>query len=77
MSEKKSISKEDMRPYCRVTDRTWLQGRSLAEVVEEALEGRRNFFTASEKNAHGRNVFGGSEDKKAIAVKVPCPLCHQ
>ena len=34
-----------------VTDRTWLEGRSLAQCVEQALEGGATFIQLREKEA--------------------------
>lgn len=73
MSEKKSISKEDMRLYA-VTDRTWLQGRSLAEVVEEALQGGVTFLQLREKTLTEEMFLQEARIIKEIAAKYHVPF---
>ena len=46
------VKKESLLLYA-VTDRYWLNGRTLASVVEEALEGGATFLQLREKNLDG------------------------
>ena len=43
------FSRESLRLYA-VTDRTWLNGRSLGQVVEEAINGGATLIQLREKN---------------------------
>lgn len=47
-----------------VTDSAWLQGRSLAQVVEEALEGGATLIQIREKNISGAELL-----KLAVEIK--------
>lgn len=73
MNKKKEISKEDMRLYA-VTDRTWLQGRSLAEVVEEALRGGVTFLQLREKTLTEEAFLQEAKVIKEIAAKYHVPF---
>ena len=47
--EMMNVKKEDMLLY-GITDRAWLNGRSLSEVVEESLKGGVTILQIREKN---------------------------
>ena len=49
------FSRESLRLYA-VTDRTWLNGRTLGQVVEEAISGGATLIQLREKNS-GYEVF--------------------
>lgn len=56
------LNKKDLLLYV-VTDRHWLEGRTLASVVEESLKGGATFVQLREKNL-GKDEF--LEEAKAI-----------
>lgn len=63
-----NISREQLILYA-VTDRSWLNGRTLYEQVEEALEGGTTLVQLREKNM---------PDKDFINEAVPImELCHR
>ena len=67
MSWEKQDLRESMLLYA-VTDRTWLEGRSLAECVRQALEGGVTFVQLREKDASRDTVL-------ALAREI-LPICH-
>lgn len=73
MDEKKKVSKENMRLYA-VTDRTWLRGRSLAEVVEEALQGGVTFLQLREKTLSEEEFRKEAETLKELTAIYHVPF---
>ncbi len=67
------IKKEDMRLYA-VTDRTWLHGRTLAEVVEEALRSGVTFLQLREKTLTEEEFLKEAGVIKEIAAKYHVPF---
>lgn len=61
--DKMKFTKESLKLYA-VTDRQWLEGKSLAQAVEEAIKGGVTFIQLREKNTE-YNEF----KKIAISVK--------
>ena len=62
------ITEEQLKLYA-VTDSTWLNGRSLAEAVREAVEGGATIVQYREKHA-------GPEEALREAEEL-CALCHK
>lgn len=62
------FSKESLRLYA-VTDRTWLNGRTLRQVVSEAVSGGATTIQIREKNS-------GYEDFKSQALEIQA-LCKE
>ena len=60
------ITKDDMLLYA-VTDRHWLEGRTLYEVVKESLEGGATFIQLREKNLDAESFL-----EEAIQIKELC-----
>lgn len=60
--------KDEMIRLYAVTDRAWLQGRTLEAVVEEALRGGVTMVQLREKAA--------SDEQLLAEAKVLLPLCH-
>ena len=58
--------KKDLLVYA-VTDRHWLNGRTLYEVVKESLDGGVTFLQLREKNLDDENFL-----KEAIELKELC-----
>ncbi len=57
-----------------VTDRTWLKGRSLADVVEEALKAGVTFLQLREKNLDYHSFLELAKEIKSIAAKYGIPF---
>ena len=68
------ILPEQMRLYA-VTDRTWLHGRNLIDVVSEAIDGGATFVQLREKN-HLEGMELSGEELLAEAKKL-AQLCHE
>ena len=62
------ILPEQMRLYA-VTDRTWLHGRNLIDVVSEAIDGGATFVQLREKN-HLEGMELSGEELLAEAKKL-------
>lgn len=57
-----------------VTDRHWLNGRTLAEVVRESLEGGATFIQLREKELDEESFFGEALEIKALCRKYGVPF---
>lgn len=57
-----------------VTDRTWLQGRTLAECVEESLQGGVTFLQIREKDLDQKNFQEEAKELKELALKYQVPF---
>ena len=68
------ILPEQMRLYA-VTDRTWLHGRKLIDVVSEAIDGGAAFVQLREKS-HLEGMELSREELLAEAKKL-AQLCHE
>lgn len=68
------ILPEQMRLYA-VTDRTWLHGRKLIDVVSEAIDGGATFVQLREKS-HLEGMELSREELLAEAKKL-AQLCHE
>ena len=67
---KLNCTKEDLLLYA-VTDRSWLNGRTLYEQVEEALEGGATFIQLREKELDEEHFM-----KEALQLKALCKKYH-
>lgn len=56
-----------------VTDRTWLKGRSLADVVEEAIKAGVTFLQLREKNLDNASFLQLAREIKSITDKYKIP----
>ncbi len=65
-----NCKKEDLLLYA-VTDRGWLNGRTLYEQIEEALKGGVTFLQLREKQLSPRQFW-----EEAVAVKKLCAKYH-
>ena len=65
-----NCTKEDLLLYA-VTDRTWLNGRTLYEQVEEALQGGATFIQLREKNLDQEHFM-----EEAVELKKLCKQYH-
>lgn len=65
-----NCDKKDLLLYA-VTDRSWLNGRTLCEQAEEALQGGVTFLQLREKRLSGQELL-----KEAEAVKELCARYH-
>ena len=57
-----------------VTDRKWLKGRSLAEVVKESLEGGATMIQLREKNLEEGRFLEEAKDLQALCRKFKVPF---
>lgn len=67
------LTKEDLLLYA-VTDRTWLKGRELKEVVEEAIEGSITFLQLREKDLTFDDFVQEAKEIKKITDKHKIPF---
>lgn len=65
-----NCTKEDLLLYA-VTDRAWLNGRTLYEQVEEALQGGATFIQLREKNLDQEHFM-----EEAVELKKLCKQYH-
>ena len=65
-----NCTKEDLLLYA-VTDRAWLNGRTLYEQVEEALQGGATFIQLREKNLDREHFM-----EEAVELKKLCRQYH-
>ena len=63
----------DMRLYA-VTDRAWLKGRTLSEVVEQSCRGGVTFLQLREKHLSKEEFLAEAKELKAIAEKYRIPF---
>lgn len=67
------FKREMLRLYA-VTDRTWLRGRSLAEVVEEALQAGATMVQLREKNLGDEGLLREAKELTALCHCYNVPL---
>lgn len=72
-NEKLNCTKEDLLLYA-VTDRSWLNGRTLFEQVEEALEGGATFIQLREKELDEEHFLEEALQLKALCKKYHVPF---
>lgn len=68
-----SVSKESLQVYA-VTDSHWLNGRSLAQAVEEAISGGATFIQLREKNLDTATMIETASTVKAITDRYHIPF---
>lgn len=68
-----NCSKEDLLLYA-VTDRHWLNGRSLIEVVKESLEGGVTFLQLREKELDDESFLKEAKELKALCREYKVPF---
>ena len=67
------VKKESLLLYA-ITDRYWLNGRTLAGVVEEALEGGATFLQLREKNLDGGHFLEEAKEMQELCRKYGVPF---
>lgn len=65
--------KDDMLLYA-VTDRTWLNGRDLADCVRQAIEGGATFVQLREKDAPRDEIVALGKELAAICKQADVPF---
>ena len=68
-----NVSKESLLLYA-ITDRYWLNGRTLYSVVEEALEGGATFLQLREKNLDSEHVLEEAKELQGLCRKYGVPF---
>ena len=67
------VNKQDMRLYV-ITDRTWLKGRSLADLVEESIQAGATFIQLREKNLSFSEFVKTAVEIKAVTDRYRIPF---
>ena len=67
------VKKESLLLYA-VTDRYWLNGRTLYSVVEEALEGGTTFLQLREKNLDSEHFLEEAKELQELCRKYGVPF---
>lgn len=67
------LSKQNMLLYA-VTDRSWLNGKTLAEEVEEAIIGGATFIQLREKNLDSDDFLSEATEIRKICNKYKVPF---
>lgn len=67
------LNKEDLLLYA-VTDRTWLKGRELKDVVEEAIEGGTTFLQLREKDLIFEDFVQEAKEIKKVTDRYKIPF---
>ena len=67
------VKKESLLLYA-VTDRYWLNGRTLYSVVEEALEGGTTFLQLREKNLDSEHFLEEAKELQELCRKYNVPF---
>lgn len=67
------IAKKDMQLYA-ITDRKWLAGRTMAEVVEEALKGGATCIQLREKTLSEEEFIAEAKQVKIVCAKYNVPF---
>jgi len=68
-----NVSKESLLLYA-ITDRYWLNGRTLYSVVEEALEGGATFLQLREKNLDSEHFLEEAKELQGLCRKYGVPF---
>ena len=66
------VDKSSMLLYA-VTDRTWLKGRSLTHVVEEAIKAGITFLQLREKDLDNASFLQLAREVKSVTYKYKIP----
>lgn len=69
----KAALREALRLYA-VTDRHWLNGRTLVQCVEQAIEGGATFVQLREKNLDSENFLREAEELKKLCAARAVPF---
>ena len=67
------FDKEKMRLYA-ITDRRWLNGRSLKEVVKESLDGGVTFLQLRDKNSDDETFLQEAAELQELCRDYKVPL---
>ena len=67
------VKKESLLLYA-ITDRYWLNGRTLQSVVEEALEGGATFLQLREKKLDGEHFLEEAKELQGLCRKYGVPF---
>lgn len=67
------VNKQDMRLYV-ITDRTWLNGRCLADLVEESIRAGATFIQLREKNLSFSEFVKTAVEIKAVTDRYGIPF---
>ena len=67
------FDKEKMRLYA-ITDRHWLNGRSLKEVVKESLDGGVTFLQLRDKNSDDETFLQEAAELQELCRDYKIPL---
>lgn len=67
------LDKRDLLLYA-VTDRHWLNGRSLQEVVKESLDGGATFIQLREKNLDDESFLEEAKELKKLCAEYKVPF---
>ncbi len=67
------VNKQDMRLYV-ITDRTWLNGRDLADLVEESIQAGATFIQLREKNLSFPDFVKTAVEIKAVTDRYGIPF---
>ena len=68
------FDKEKMRLYA-ITDRHWLNGRSLKEVVKESLDGGVTFLQLRDKNSDDETFLQEAAELQELCRDYKVPQC--
>ncbi len=67
------LNRKDLLLY-GVTDRKWLKGRTLAQVVKESLEGGATMIQLREKNLDGESFLAEAKELQALCRDYHIPF---
>lgn len=67
------LNKEDLLLYA-VTDRMWLNGRTLKEVVKESLDGGVTFLQLREKNLDDKHFLEEAVELQELCKQYKVPF---
>ncbi len=67
------LDKKDLLLYA-VTDRSWLDGRTLYEQVQQALQGGVTMLQLREKNRSGQELFHEAMQIKKLCARYEVPF---
>lgn len=71
--ERMKLDKKDLLLYA-VTDRSWLDGRTLYEQVQQALQGGVTMLQLREKNRSGQELFHEAMQIKNLCARYEVPF---
>ena len=73
MKSDKRLDEKDLLLYA-VTDRHWLNGRTLYEVVQESLDGGATFIQLREKELDNENFLAEAKELKKLCAEYKVPF---